>query len=177
MQLPIKTPDEERQIHEPGTYWGAHPPPAKRRPPAGGAQRGPAREAIRCCARHRWGRARRKGAQKPPRLSTLLATSAGQRREQQQQLELESAQILLRGEGLEVAGDGATTTSSSTSRRADLRCRGGLQTARSRTLAYGQRLLYTYNYCAGPLLGRTSPATPARAASDRPGSLEDALLL
>jgi hypothetical protein len=177
MQLPSKSPDEERPIHEPGTYWGALPPPAKRQPPAGGARRGPAREAIRCCARHRWVRARRKGAPKPPRLSTPLATSAGQRREQQQQSELKSAQILLIGEGLEVAGDGTTTASSSTSRRADLRCHGGLQMARSRTLALGQRLNYTYNYCAGPLLGRTSPATPARAASDRPGSLEDALLL
>jgi hypothetical protein len=104
MQLPIKTADEERQIHEPGTYWGAQPPAAKRQHPAGGARLGPAREAI-------------DNLPPPP-----LATSAGQRREQQQRSELATAQILLRGEGLEVAGDGTTSTSSSTSRRADLRC-------------------------------------------------------
>jgi hypothetical protein len=117
MQLPIEAPDKERPIYEPGTYLG--------RPPAAGktstssrrssTRAGPGGHPV--LRQAPLGTRPTEGAQKLPRLSTPLATSAGQRREQQQQSELESAQILFRGEGLEVAGDGMTAASSSTSRR------------------------------------------------------------
>jgi hypothetical protein len=124
-----------------GAYWRRPLAASKSSSSKRGARRRPARATIWCCAGAPSGTRPTAEDPQPPKPSTPLAATAGQRRERQRRVGSRSAQILLGGVGQRSpATEMTTTVRSKPSQRGRSESPGSLLAAHGRTPAEARKL-------------------------------------